>query len=171
MPALQPTPLPLEENDSIPNNPHLPLLLYQKVFSGSDSLEKEFKESFRQNNWGGCWVNGVFDYHHYHSTAHEALGVVAGSATLIFGGPGGEEVEVQPGDLVVLPASTGHCRKSASADFSVVGAYPKGQENYDLCTGQDDVAEKKENIRQVALPTADPVNGEDGPLLQHWGQR
>jgi uncharacterized protein YjlB len=119
-PKVIPTLLPA--NGSIPNHPAFPLLLYQQVFPPGDSLETNFKDAFHRNHWGGTWVNGVFSYHHYHSMAHEVLGVISGSATIIFGGPGGEEVQVQAGDMVVLPAGTGHCRKSASSDFSVVGA-------------------------------------------------
>lgn len=158
----------LQENGNIPNNPKLPLLLYQQAFKAKQDLEQQFKEAFHQNHWGGSWVNGVFDYHHYHSNSHETLGVAAGSATLIFGGPGGEEVKVAAGDMVVLPAGTGHCRKAASNDFRVVGAYPEGQENYDLCTEKEDVKEKKKNIAKVPLPKADPIAGKEGPLLQHW---
>ncbi|MFD3001783.1 cupin domain-containing protein [Pontibacter toksunensis] len=158
----------LEPHGNIPNNPHLPLLFYRQVFYDSSNLEQQFKEAFAKHNWRGSWTNGVFNYHHYHSKSHEVLGVAAGSATLILGGPGGEEAEVKAGDMVVLPAGTGHCRKSASPDFSVVGAYPKGQENYDICTEDDEVEEKQQNIRQVPLPETDPVAGKDGPLLQHW---
>jgi uncharacterized protein YjlB len=168
MKELTVTPHYFQPSGNIPNHPALPLLLYRQVFSGSGNMETQFKEAFRKNNWGGSWVNGIFSYHHYHSTSHEVLGVAAGAATLILGGPGGEEVKVEAGDMVVLPAGTGHCRKSASPDFSVVGAYPEGQENYDICTEKDNMEEKKQPIRQVPLPATDPVAGKEGPLLKHW---
>lgn len=158
----------LAPHGNIPNNPHLPVLLYQQLFPEPDNLADRFKDVFAKNNWGGSWVNGVFDYHHYHSKSHEVLGVADGSAILILGGPGGEETAVKAGDMVVLPAGTGHCLKSDSPNFKVVGAYPGGQENYDICTEQDDPQEKQKNITQVALPKADPVFGERGPLLQYW---
>lgn len=157
----------LKENDQIPNNPKLPLLLYQQVF-GPEDLEEQFKRTFQKNRWVGSWVNGVFDYHHYHSNAHEVLGVAGGTATLIFGGPEGIQADVRAGDMVVIPAGTGHCRLSASDDFKVVGAYPKGQEEYDLCTAEDEGEEKKKNITRVPLPETDPASGEQGPLLVHW---
>lgn len=162
------TPILFQPDNNIPNNQKLPLLLYRQVFGESKNLEAQFKDAFKQNKWGGSWTNGVFSYHHYHSKAHEVLGVAAGSATIIFGGPGGQEVTVKAGDMAVLPAGTGHCRKSASPDFKVVGAYPKGQEDYDICTEADNAEEKKRNIAAVAPPTTDPVFGLKGPLLQEW---
>ncbi|MHA6248849.1 cupin domain-containing protein [Pontibacter sp. CAU 1760] len=164
-------PFLLQPNGSIPNNPKLPALLYQQVFTNPQNLEQQFKKAFALNGWGGTWTNSVFDYHHYHSTSHEVLGVAAGKATLVLGGPNGKEVQLQAGDAVVLPAGTGHCRQHASADFSVVGAYPPGQENYDSCTAQDDPTAKQRNIDRVALPATDPVLGKSGPLLRHWQQK
>lgn len=164
----EPTPYQLDPNGQIPNNPKLPLLLYQQLFDSKEGLQEQFKKAFKENDWGGSWVNGIFNYHHYHSTAHEVLGVLSGSATIIFGGPRGKEVAVKAGDMVVLPAGTGHCRKSASSDFSVIGAYPKGQEDYDICTEKDDPEEKKKSIEKVALPSADPLGGINGPLMKYW---
>lgn len=158
-------PVFLEPHSNIPNNQALPLLVYAQVFQEQEDLASKFKEAFASNNWQGAWVNGVFDYHHYHSKAHEVLGVAAGTAILILGGPGAEEIVVQAGDMLVLPAGTGHCLKSASPNFKVVGAYPAGQENYDICTEKDNPEEKRRTIATLALPTSDPVGG---PLLQHW---
>lgn len=158
----------LKENGRFPNNPNLPLLIYQQVFEEKKDLETQFKAGFQENNWKGSWVNGVFDYHHYHSTAHEVLGVISGTATIMFGGPEGIEADVEAGDMVVLPAGTGHCRLSASDDFKVAGAYPAGQEDYDLCTEEDNPEEKKKNIRKVPLPETDPVSGKNGPITDFW---
>ena len=161
-------PVLFQPNHNIPNNPKLPLLVYEQVFPESINLQGQFKKAFEENGWGGSWVNGVFNYHHYHSTAHEVLGVISGSATILFGGPDGKEVEVKAGDMAVLPAGTGHCCKSASSDFKMMGAYPKGQEDYDISTADDDMEIKKQNIALVPLPTADPVGGAAGPLMKHW---
>lgn len=159
---------PLTQNGTIPNNSRLPLLLYRQVDASTEDLKDKFKQTYEENSWGGSWTNGVYDYHHYHSTAHEVLGVYSGQAKLIFGGSGGQEVEVKRGDMVVIPAGVGHCCKWASDDFKVIGAYPRGQEDYDICTEEDDPEEKKKNIAEVALPLADPIAGKKGPLLNEW---
>jgi uncharacterized protein YjlB len=158
-----------EDDGSIPNNPTLTLLLYPQALSEGERDTSHCKELLSDNGWGGAWVNGVFPYHHYHSTSHEVLVVVSGRASITFGGPGGETVEVEAGDVVVIPAGVGHCRESSGGGFSVVGAYPRGQENYDLRTGgEGDRPEVLENIRNVPLPETDPVFGKSGPLVERW---
>ncbi|MEJ8801551.1 cupin domain-containing protein [Pontibacter sp. H249] len=158
----------LQPGQQIPNNPTLPVLYYPQAMAAESKLADKFKQVFEQNNWHGTWINGVFDYHHYHSKSHEVLGVAAGSAKVILGGPSGELFNLEAGDVVVLPAGTGHCLLSSSSDFKIVGAYPKGQENYDICTEKDDMAAKVRNIAKVPLPTHDPIAGVDGPLMHIW---
>ncbi len=161
-----------EDDGRIPNNPELPLLVYQGALSGTDDPDSAFRAMLAENGWGGAWRNGVFPYHHYHSTSHEVLGVVGGGATLTFGGPSGVTLDVDAGDVVVIPAGVGHKNEGSDTGFAVVGAYPRGQESYDLRTGE--AGERPgviENIHNVALPERNPVFGEDGPLVEHWNVR
>jgi uncharacterized protein YjlB len=128
----------------------------------------ECEALFASHGWLGAWRDGIFSFHHFHSTAHEALGIVAGSAAVVLGGPGGRRFEVRSGDVLVLPAGTGHCNLGSSADLLVVGAYPDGM-RWDIRRG--DPAEHDEvlaNIRAVPLPRADPVDGPDGTLTELW---
>ncbi len=112
---------------------------------------------------------GEFLYHHYHSNAHEVLVVVGGGARLDFGGPEGVTVEVGAGDAVVIPAGVGHRNAGSSGGFSVVGAYPRGQQAYDLRTGEEgERPEVLENIRAMPLPQTDPLFGDAGPLVRRW---
>ncbi len=158
-----------EDDGHIPNNPELPLLIYPGVLGEPDLSPSRCKQLLAENGWGGAWVNGVFSYHHYHSNAHEVLWVVSGGASIAFGGPEGTTVEVKAGDVVVIPVGVGHCNAGSSSDFTVVGAYPRGQESYDLRTGEEgERPEVLENIRDVPFPEADPLFGQGGPLLEYW---
>ena len=83
----------LTENQSIPNNETLPLLIYPQAVDltagGSSDPAAVFEQLFAQNAWQDSWRNGVFSYHHYHSKAHEVLGCYRGTATIQFGGEAG----------------------------------------------------------------------------------
>lgn len=164
--VVAPTTFTLSNNGRMPNS-HLPVVLYRGAGQGDD-LQAFFKHHFAKNHWGGQWEQGIYGYNHFHSNAHEALGIAAGSATLVLGGDGGPEIEVAAGDLVVLPAGTGHRRLKDSWDFWVVGAYPPGQENFDEFTDQAMCANCGLRLRAVALPQYDPLYGTDGPVVRLW---
>lgn len=166
--SVTPVTLIFEAATSIPNHPRWPLLLYRGALDPGADAEDAIR-CFAANGWKGQWVDGVFTYPHYHPDAHEVLAVVVGSATIRFGGDAGEELHVEAGDVVVLPAGTGHQQLRASADFGVVGAYPEGQE--DFTTRRPDDAQPpadREAMADVARPGSDPLYGTDGPLLDHW---
>jgi uncharacterized protein YjlB len=158
------------DDGAIPNNPRLPLLHYRDAIdlSGSPDPEKLIETLFKQNGWGEMWRNGIFPYVHYHSMIHEGMGIARGRARVRFGGDQGQEIDISKGDVVLLPAGTGHQCLWASPDLMVIGTYPPAG-RYDLCRGSKaEYAKALISIPQVPLPQRDPVYGENGPLLEFW---
>jgi uncharacterized protein YjlB len=155
-----------EDDGGIPNA-RFPVLIYHEVGAAHDAASCE--ELFNANDWVPDWRNAIFSFHHFHSITHEVLGIVGGTATVTLGGPRGRSFEIAAGDVLVLPAGTGHCNEGSSPDLLVIGAYPDGMP-WDLRRGEP--AEHDEavaNINAVPLPKADPVEGSDGPLTELWG--
>jgi uncharacterized protein YjlB len=158
----------LEPRGAFPNNPHLPVVVYRRAIHGAvgDTLAAEIERRFHAHGWSGGWRDGVYDYAHYHSTAHEVLGCYQGTATVELGG-GTLAVELFPGDVIVLPTGVAHKNLGSSPDFAVVGAYAGGRA-CDMRCG--DPVEGAEKAAHVPLPEQDPVFGREGPLLHAWGR-
>jgi uncharacterized protein YjlB len=157
-----------EDDGLVPNNP-LPFVVYKcAVDVANDHPEKTIEGLFGANGWGAMWRNGVYDYAHYHATVHEALGVARGRARVRFGGDRGQEFEISPGDVAILPAGTGHQCMFASPDFCVVGAYPPGPPMQITRPTPENHAKALKTIPEVKVPKTDPVRGKDGPLVRLW---
>jgi uncharacterized protein YjlB len=169
--TVEPTARLFADDGSVPNNPSLPFLVYRRAIdlAGTADPEEKIEAVFRANGWGNMmWRNGIFPYVHYHSMIHEGLGIARGRARVRFGGNEGEEMDIGPGDVAVLPAGTGHQCLWASPDLMVIGAYPKTG-RYDLCRGSKaDHKRALKAIPKVPLPDSDPVYGADGPLTRLW---
>jgi uncharacterized protein YjlB len=153
------------DDDGVIPNSRLPVLVYDDIPEAQDAARCE--RLFAQHGWLGAWRDGIYPFHHFHSIAHEVLGIVAGEASVMLGGPQGRELRVHRGQVLVLPAGTGHCNLGGE-DLLVVGAYPGGAD-WDVCRGEPaehDAA--RANIARVPLPTADPVHGEPGALTTLW---
>jgi uncharacterized protein YjlB len=74
----------LSRNGWMPNNERLPVLLCRNVITVESSDPAAiFEAQFQRHGWPPQWRNGVYDFHHYHSTAYEVLGFAGGHATLI----------------------------------------------------------------------------------------
>lgn len=169
----QATPLAIHfaDDGETPNNPALPLLVYRGVFArdGADPAVP-FEQAFARHGWGRSWRNGIYEFLHFHTRTHEVLGIARGRARVQFGGAGGRELDVEAGDVVVLPAGTGHRRVSASADLLVVGAYPDNAGFDQKRPGEIDHASAVAAIAAVLMPGGDPVYGRDGPLIRMWSR-
>jgi len=159
----------LVEDGNFPNNGLLPLLHYQRALKLSDEgVEAMVKDILETNGWTNSWVDSIYDYHHYHSTAHEVLVALRGTAHLQLGGPNGVALTFEKGDVIIIPAGVAHMKVNEADGFACLGAYPDGQQ-YDMNYGKPgERPATDENIRKVALPQHDPLYGNDGPLIKNW---
>lgn len=166
--SIKPAEYLFEDDGKIPNS-KLPALVYHEAFKEKGMKGAEWLEDvFARNNWTNSWRWGVYSYHHYHSNVHEVLGVFSGNAVLQLGGEKGARVKVKAGDIIVIPAGTGHKNISCSADFTVVGAYPNGM-SPDLMKGNaGERPQADKNIAAVPIPGADPLLGTDDGLRKIW---
>lgn len=93
--------------------------------------------------------------------------VTEGSAKLCFGGGGNPSRVVHEagiGDVIVVPAGVAHAMLEDHGDFSMVGSYPVGAEQWDHCVGSEgEVARKR--IGTIGWFKKDPVYGQEGPCL------
>jgi uncharacterized protein YjlB len=165
---IQPQQLNFKDDGIFPSSP-LPLLLYREALTLDRSdPASTLEQRFAENDWTNSWRNGVYSFSHYHSTSHEVLGVYSGDATLRLGGEHGKNVEVHPGDVIVIPAGVAHQNIGASDDFGVVGAYPGGR-HWDLLRGLPSERPKADhNIAALPMPENDPIYGAEGALLCIW---
>ena len=160
----------LDDDGVFPNNEQLPLIKYEHAIqiSNEEKGAEEIERLLEENHWHHPWRNGIYDYHHYHSSAHEVLVCYAGEAEVQMGGPAGAALEFKQGDVLILPAGTAHKCLRATLDFKCIGAYPENQ-LFDMNYGKTEERSKAiEQIFKLPLPMADPIYGSDGPLVFHW---
>jgi uncharacterized protein YjlB len=172
--ARVPTVLSFADDGKTPNNAQYPLLLYRDVVLFKNRYDRAaiFEEVFGVNGWGRSWRDGIYKFLHFHTRSHEVLGIARGSVRVQFGGAKGKTLTVKAGDVVVLPAGTGHQRISSSEDLLVVGTYPADGAYDEPQPREVDPAEARKRIATVSVPEADPVYGPDGPLRKIWsGER
>ena len=123
---------------------------------------------------------------HYHSTTHESLAVFRGNARMRFGvsnndnADDGIELTVKVGDVIVIPAGIAHCALNESGGFCMVGSYPEVRTLLDctddraLLSGICVMAMNRMSMpirrrsQRFPIPEMDPVEGNSGPLREHW---
>jgi uncharacterized protein YjlB len=157
------------QDDGVFPNSRLPVVLYKAALDIPLLFPAtHVKHLFEKNGWSNSWDAGIFEYHHYHSITHEALGIYSGSTNLRLGGSKGPKIFIEKGDVLVIPAGVAHKNLGAENSVGVVGAYPGGRD-YDMNYGNpDERPETDQNIKSVPLPLSDPVMGNDKGLTIIW---
>jgi uncharacterized protein YjlB len=158
------------EQHAFPEVSEFPLIVYRGALRAQgDKAADECLGLFHRHGWSGGWTNGIYGFHHFHATTHEALGIVRGRVQVRFGGKSGPVVAVEAGDAIVIPAGVSHCNEGASDDLVVVGAYPGGHDPDMERRGSDEMTDSaRKKVHAVPAPECDPVLGKDGPLVEIW---
>jgi uncharacterized protein YjlB len=152
----------LPAGDDVPNNPRLPVVLHRGAVAPGQPEAAE--ALFRGNGWRPAWRDGIHGWHHYHSNAHEALAIAEGQVRVQLGGEAGVQLDLAAGDVVVLPAGTGHKNLGDSGGLLVVGAYPDSSAPPDMLRGTPEERLRAENtIAATPDPARDPVTGRPYP--------
>jgi uncharacterized protein YjlB len=150
-----------EKATDVPNS-KLPVLMFRGALAPTATAKgRRFREAFRRNGWAGIWTDTIYDYTHFHSNAHEVLGIAEGNVTIILGGAGGRRFRLKAGDMLAIPAGVGHRRVGDDTGLKVVGAYPPGQSHFNM-------KRKGLAVPRVPIPDTDPLYGRGGPLTRCW---
>ena len=156
-------------SDGIFPNSNLNVLLYKKALNLPFLFPaRAIKKLFEKNNWYNSWKGGLYTYHHYHSTTHEVLGVYEGDTIIKLGGENGVKVEIEKGDVLIIPAGIAHKNMGEKNQIKCVGAYPNGLD-YDMNYGKPhEQIRTVENIWKLEVPLTDPVFGLQGEIQHYW---
>ncbi|WP_309572204.1 cupin domain-containing protein [Deinococcus sp.] len=146
--------LRLDTTGRVPNNV-LPVRIYRAALK--DRTPEQIEAHLAARDWTNSWRNGIYPFHHYHSSAHEVLVIARGQVTVILGGEGGVQCTVGEGDVLLLPAGTGHRNGGGSSDLLVIGAYAGGREWNTCRPEQTDPDEARQRIARVPLWTHEPA--------------
>lgn len=159
----------IKDDGTFPNNSEYPVVVYKRIFNlpaffAASTIRKIFKE----NNWKNSWKYGVYEYHHYHSITHEVLGISKGKTILLLGGEHGVKIEVEKGDVIIIPAGVAHKNLGKKNNIVCIGAYPEGKD-YDMNYGKaSERPNADKNVKNVMKPETDPVFGKAGGIAEHW---
>ena len=158
----------LSDNAIFPNSIY-PVLFYKSAFHlSNDHAPKIIEDTFEKNHWTNSWRNGIYTYHHYHSTTHEVLGIYSGECHIQLGGERGIQLLAEKGDAILIPAGVAHKNIGSSLDFKCVGAYDRGKD-FDINLGRaGERPQTDKNISKLPLPSLDPVFGKEGGLHALW---
>lgn len=150
----------MDDDGTFPNNSQYPVLIYKSAFEGSRS--EGARRITAQNRWTQPWAWGIFTYHHYHSGQWELLLCVQGAADVQLGGEAGPTVELERGDLVLIPPGFAHKQLHATGGFTLLGSYPVEDRagSVDTLTGPPSEEERR-NIANCPVPGFDTILGLD----------
>ncbi|TFK47408.1 cupin domain-containing protein [Heliocybe sulcata] len=172
LPSLKVTKHFIARHGLVPNSSATskPMLIYHSVFSPSATKSSISAHLSKTNVIEPHWTYSMYPTSHFHSTTHEVLIILRGSARLLFGGeanPEKVETDVCKGDAIVLPAGMAHrLVEDKSGDFQMLGCYPVGAARWDMCYGKEGEGDVEGRIKDLKWFEKDPLYGSEGPALE-----
>ncbi|KAK6523912.1 hypothetical protein TWF281_001877 [Arthrobotrys megalospora] len=156
----------------IPNTSlhNIPFIHYKSAFPKSTDASS-IEEVLRTNSWKPSWRYTMYTDSHFHSTTHETLVVISGAAKILLGGddnPSAVTITANTGDAMFMPVGVAHRLLKdiggrgwgAGEGFTMVGAYPVGGEEWDMCYGRKGEEGVDERVQRVAgVEVGDPILG------------
>ncbi|KAK6514104.1 hypothetical protein TWF506_008528 [Arthrobotrys conoides] len=148
----------------------IPFIHYKYAFPKPTNADK-IEDVLRTNSWTPSWRYTMYTDSHFHSTTHEALVVISGTAKILIGGddnPDAVTITANTGDAMFMPSGVAHRLLKdiggrgwgAGEGFTMVGAYPVCGEEWDMCYGRGEEEGVDERVRKTAgLKVEDPVFG------------
>lgn len=152
-----------KDDGIFPNNEKYPLILLKGAWNQNKSQQDDAVHQITTvSGWTSPWVWGIYEFHHYHSTAWELLVCVSGSAQVELGGPnsGVPVITVQHGDVILIPPGFVHKQVTATNDFALLGSYPSADVHIDTLRGEP-TQEQRQSIFNCPPPIKDPMFGLD----------
>jgi uncharacterized protein YjlB len=105
------------------------------------------------------------------SSTHEVLVIFRGFTTLLLGGT--HALDVRAGDVLLIPAGVAHRSLPGrkTADFCMVGAYPRASVQWDMLTSAEPGARERITSLGNGGIHSDPIYGSqaDAPIPLAWG--
>jgi len=147
----------LPERDWLPDDLTFPVVHYSGVAQADcETTGKAFENAFARNAWPPQWHDGVYDYRRCHSTAHEVLGVPAGSATLTLDGLDGGMCRLNRAMRSHWNGTLQHHDERQLPG----GGRISGRTGPDMPRGPTEEARKR--MASLPLPHSDPITGGTG---------
>lgn len=146
-------------NGMLPNS-RFPLLVHRGAApGGAEAVLGRLRENGWLNNWR---YPGIYEYNHFHSTTHEALGCAQGWMEVELFGAGGTRLTVRAGDVIVMPAGVSHKMTGHSPDVLMVGGYPEGRDWDNVQEAHLTEEARRAAVKRIMMlpiPARDPATG------------
>ncbi|CAM6129040.1 unnamed protein product [Calypogeia fissa] len=147
-----------------------PLIIYHGAFQPSAKASQIEAHLRRIGVMEPQWRYSMYPFSHFHSNTHEFLCISNGRARLCFGGeenPDRVEAEVEKGDAMLVPAGVAHrLMDDLRGGFEMVGSYPKGGPQWDMCYGREGEEKAVQRISTLEWLKRDPIYGDEGPVVK-----